>query len=64
MKYGTVMFNESLFMSLSQFVAIPEKFFQSVSMRKINLKFCTVTSTKDTHQMPKNQISVTESLKM
>ena len=39
------MFNGSLFISLTQFVAIPEKLFQSVFMRKSNLKIC-----KDTHQ--------------
>ena len=31
-------------------------------MRKSNLKFCTVASTKDTHQLPKYQVSVAEPL--
>ena len=31
-------------------------------MRKNNLKFCTVTSTKDSHQIPKKQISVAATL--
>ena len=31
-------------------------------MRERNLKFCTLISTNDTHQIPKNQISVTKSL--
>ena len=35
------MFNDSLFTSLSQFVAIS---FEPVSIRQSNLKFCTVTS--------------------
>ena len=34
-----------------------KKFFKSVSLRQSNLKFCTVASTKDKHQIPKNQIS-------
>ena len=34
----------------------------SVSIRKINLKFGAVTSSKDTYQIPKNQISVAGSL--
>ena len=40
-----------------------KRFVKSVSIRKSNLKFCTVTSTEETHQIPKNQNSVTESLK-
>ena len=59
LKFWTIMFNESLFITLSQFVAIPYR----VSIRKSNLKFCAVTSAKGTHQIPKNQISVTESLR-
>ena len=39
-----------------------KKLFKSVSLRRSNLKFCAVTSTKDTQQIPKSQISVTESL--
>ena len=45
--------------NLSQYF---KKFYKSVSIRKSNLKFCTVTSTKDLHQIPKNQISVAEPL--
>ena len=41
-----------------------KKLFKSVSVRKSNLKFCTVTFTKDSHQMTKNQISVAETLKI
>ena len=35
---------------------------KSAFLRKCNLKFCTVTSTKDSHHIPKNQMSVTETL--
>ena len=31
-----------------------------IYVRKRNLKFCTVTSTKDSYQIPKSQISVVE----
>ena len=55
------MFNERLFISFSQFVVILKKLFKSGSIRRSNLKFSTVTFSKDTHQIPKNQISVTES---
>ena len=54
MKYRIIMFNNSLYISLSQFVAI--------LLKSFILKFCTVTSTKDTHQIPKNLTSVAESL--
>ena len=33
-----------------------------MSIRKSNQKFCTVTSTKDSYQTPKNQILVAKSL--
>ena len=33
-----------------------------IYVRKRNLKFCTVTSTKDSYQIPKSQISVAETL--
>ena len=49
MKYRTIMFNDSLFISLSQFVAIFKKLFKSMSIGSSNLKFSTVTSSKDTH---------------
>ena len=41
-----------------------KKPFKSVCIKKSNLKFCTITLTKPkhTHQIPKNQISVAESL--
>ena len=39
-----------------------KKFFKSVSIRRSNLKCYKVIPTKDTHQIPKNQISVVESL--
>ena len=35
---------------------------ESVSLKKSNLKFCTVTCTKGTHQILKNQISFAEYL--
>ena len=35
---------------------------KSAFIRKSNLKFCKVTSTKDSYQIPKHQISVAESL--
>ena len=47
MKYRKIMLNDSLFISLSQFVAIPLKALGNV--RKRNLKFFTVASTKDSH---------------
>ena len=31
---------------------------------KTDLKFYAVTSTKDSHQIPKSQVSLTESLKL
>ena len=40
-----------------------KSFFKSVSVRKNNLKFCTFTSTKNSHGIHKNQISVAETLK-
>ena len=57
LKYGTIMLNDSLFhcSNSSQYL---RKLFKSVSVRKSNLKFCTVTSTKNSHYIPKNQISV------
>ena len=61
MKYHTIKFSDCFFhcRNLSQYF---KKLYESVSMRKSNLKFGTVTSTKDTYQIPKNQISVAESL--
>ena len=47
--------------NLSQYF---KKLYESVSIRKGNLKFCNVTCTKDLHQIPKDQISVAESLKL
>ena len=55
MKYGRIMLNDNLFISLSHYL---KKLFKSVSVRKCNLKFCTVASTKDSHLTPKNHISV------
>ena len=49
------MLSDSLFISLSQYLKNP---FKSVSARKSNLKNCTKASTKDSEQIPKNQISV------
>ena len=57
MKYRRIMFNGSLFISFSQFVTI---LFKSVSIRRSNLKFRTGTSTKDTHQILKNQLSIVD----
>ena len=59
MKYRTIMLNDSLFISLPQFVAI---LYKSVSIRENNLRSCIVTSTKDTHQIAKCQMYVAESL--
>ena len=42
--------SDSLSISLSQYL---KKIPKSASIRKINLRFCIVTSTKDTHQIPK-----------
>ena len=47
--------------NLSQYF---KKLYMSVSIRKSNLKFCAVTCTTDTHQTPKNNISVAESLRI
>ena len=47
--------------NLSQYF---KKLYESVSIRKGNLKFCNVTCTKDLHQILKDQISVAESLKL
>ena len=55
------MFNNSFSVLLSQFVTIG-KLFKSVSIRKSTLNLFTVTSTKDTHQIPNNPTSVPESL--
>ena len=43
MKYQTVMLNDRLFFSLSQYL---KKLFKSVSVKKSNLKFYTVASSK------------------
>ena len=63
MNYLTIRFNKSFFISLSQFVVILKIFYKSVSIRKSNVKVGTVTFTKNTHQIPKEKKSVTESLK-
>ena len=47
MKNQTKMLNVSAFISLSQFITI---LFESVSIRKSNLEFCTASSTKNSHQ--------------
>ena len=47
--------------NLSQYF---KKLYKSVSTKKINLKFGTVTSNNDLHQILKNQISVVESLSL
>ena len=60
MKYQTIMFNDSSFISLSQVVAMTQKAFSDLK----SLKFCTATSAKDTHQIPQNQISVAKSLNL
>ena len=59
MKYQTIMFNDNFFhwRNLLQYFKKPYK---PISVRKKSL-FCTVTSTNDMRQIPKNQISVTES---
>ena len=38
------------YFNLSQYL---KKLFKSAFMRKSNPKYCTVTSTKDTHKIPK-----------
>ena len=43
-------------------VSVMNNVLESVSLKKSNLKFCTVTSTKGTHQILKNQISFAEYL--
>ena len=56
------MLDYSFFILFSLFVAIPEKLFKLLSIRKDNLKFYKHTFTKDTHQILKNEIFVSESL--
>ena len=46
MKYRTIMLDGSLFISLSQFVAIPKKLFKSVSVRKSHLKLAQLLLPK------------------
>ena len=58
------MFNEGLFISLSQFSQYLKNHFKSVFTRKSSLKFLRVTSTKESHQIPNNHISVAEFLMM
>ena len=60
-KYQTIMFSESLFhcCNFSQYL---KNLHKSVSIRKSNLKCCTVTFIWNTHQKPKYQIFVAESL--
>ena len=58
MKYRTIMFNDSLFISLLQYL---KNLFKSVSIWKSIWNFA-VTSTKDSQQIPENQIIITESL--
>ena len=43
--------------SLSHCCSLPKELYKSVSLRNSNLKFCSY-STKDTHQIPQNPISV------
>ena len=59
MKYPTITVCLFHCRNLSQYF---KKLYKLVSIRKSNLKFGTVTSTKDSHQIPRNQISVAESL--
>ena len=40
-----------------------QQLYKSVSIKKSDLKLCIITFTKDTHEVPKNQIPVPESLK-
>ena len=57
--YGSTTVNLFYCRDLSQYGL--KKLFKSVSLWKRHLKFSAVTSTKDTHQIPKSQISVSES---
>ena len=54
-KYRTIMFNDSLFISLLQFIARLIKLSMSVSITNSNLKPCTVTATKDAHKYQKKK---------
>ena len=40
-----------------------QQLYKLVSIKKSDLKLCIITFTKDTHEVPKNQIPVPESLK-
>ena len=59
MNNQTIIFDDSLFTSLRRsFLQYLKTLFKSVSIKKSNLKFYKVGSTKDTYQIPKHQISV------
>ena len=63
MKYRTIMINGSFLFHCYKLLQYLKKLYEPVSVRKSNLKFCTVTSTKDSQQIPKNKISVLELLR-
>ena len=56
MKYHTVIFNDCLF-HCGNFSEYLKKLYNAVSIRESNMKIFTFTSTIDTHEVPKNQIS-------
>ena len=55
---------DSFLTLLPQFVVLTLKTCKSVSIRTSNLKLCTVTSTKESHQIPKDQIPFSEHLRV
>ena len=62
MKYRTIIFNDRFFILLSQFIAILIKLSTSVSIRNSNLKFCTLTATKDENKYQKKIRYLSQSL--
>ena len=62
MKHGTIIFNNSLFISLSQFVAIPEKAFQVIFYEEKLSEILHSHFYERFTPIQKNQISVAESL--
>ena len=62
MKYRTIMLNDGCLLHCRNLSQHFKKLSKSVSVKESNLKFCTVTSYKNTYQIPKNQISIAETL--
>ena len=64
MKHRTIIFNKNFFYFIFAICSnILKKIFKLVSMKNSNLKLCAVRFTKDTHQIPKYQISAVEFLR-